>query len=107
MYHFAVVVLLGLATLKVVGLLVELVPGLARISTLLTFTLSVVAAFVLDYSLFAGFGIDLRSAWIGTFATGLIVGSMAAVWAATLGYLGLREGQGTERRHPGRPRVAA
>ena len=92
MYHFAVVALLALAVLKVADLLEDFVPGLARVNALLTYVLAVAAAVALDYSLFKGFHIPVRDAWMGSWFTGFIVGSLgvlndvtvtqaSAVWA--------------------------
>jgi hypothetical protein len=110
MYEFAVILLLGLATLKVVDLLADLVPGLGQARTLLTFLVAIGAIVALDYSVFEGFGITVRENWIGTVVTGLIVGSLSTAWQAFLGYLGLVDTADTspnERRRAGRPRVAA
>ncbi len=110
MYEFAVVLLLGLATLKVVDLLADLVRGLGQIRTLLTFIVGIGAVVALDHSMFAGFGIPVRESWIGTMATGFIVGSLASAWKACLAYLGLvdtTDGTVAERTPGGRPRVAA
>lgn len=106
MYHFAVVALLGLATFAVVRLVEDLMPDMVRFRSLLTFVLGVAAAFALDYSMFRGFSIHVREAWLGTAATGLVIGAMAWVWRAVLGYLGAGErpvAAGDTRR----PRVAA
>jgi len=107
MYTFAVVALLGLAVLKIADLLEDFVPGLSRIHALLTYALAVAAAVALDYSMFKGFHIDVRDAWMGPWFTGFIVGSMATVWRVAFGYLGSSEGKSAEERHPQRPRVAA
>ena len=107
MYHFAVVALLALAVLKVADLLEDFVPGLARVNALLTYVLAVAAAVALDYSLFKGFHIPVRDAWMGSWFTGFIVGSLATVWRVIFGYLGSSEGKSAEERHPQRPRVAA
>ena len=82
MYHFAIVAFLGLATLKVVDLLEDYVPGLDRIHALLTFAVGVAAALALDYSVFRGFGITIRNEAVGKWVTGLVVGSMATTWRA-------------------------
>ena len=74
MYEFAVVTLLGLVALKVTDLVIESVPGLDRIRTLFTFMLAIVFTLALDYSVFEGFGVTVREAWMGTVGTGLIVG---------------------------------
>ena len=107
MYHFAVVVLLGLVALKATDLLTELVPGLTRLRTLLLFTLAVILAFALDYSLLEGFGIPVRENWMGIAVTGLVVGSLSTAWRATFSWLGVSEGETPERQRPGRPRMAA
>jgi len=107
MYEFAVVALFGLVALKVTDLLVDVVPGFDRIRTLLTFTLAVVTAVALDYSLFRGFGIPVREAWMGTVGTGLVIGSMASVWATVLGWLGAATIAGRTPAVGERPRIAA
>ena len=109
MYHFAIVALLGLATLKVVDLLEELVPALDRFTTLLRLAVGVVIAVVADYSMFNGFGVSFRENWMETWGTGLVVGSMATVWRACLGWLGAIAEDGSESHHShhDRPRIAA
>ncbi len=77
------------------------------ISTLATLVVAVAGVVALDYSVLAGFGISLREADMGTWVTGLIVGSLASAWQAALGWL-----HSTERLTPGtgspeRPRIAA
>ena len=107
MYHFAVIALLGLATLKVTDLLEDLVPAFSRFSALLRLAVGVAAAVAIDYSVFKGFGIDVRNEAVGTWATGLMIGSIATAWRAALGYLGSSEGDATESHRSGRPRMAA
>lgn len=107
MYEFAVVTLFGLVALKVTDLLVEVVPGLDRARTLLTLTLAVVFAVALDYSLFAGYGISIREAWMGTVGTGLVIGSLASAWAAVLGWFGMTTVAGRKPMASERPRIAA
>jgi hypothetical protein len=107
MYEFAVIALLGLAVLKVAELAEEFVPTLTRFHTLLTFTLGVAAVVAADFSIFAGYHIPLREAWMGTWATGLIVGSTASAWNVVLGYLSPSESGDASHRRPQRPRVAA
>jgi glutamate synthase domain-containing protein 1 len=107
MYEFAVIALLGLAVLKVAELVEEFVPGLVRFHTFLTFLLGITAVVAADYSIFAGYHIPLREAWMGTWATGLIVGSIASAWRVLLGFLTPSEtGRITTGRNE-RPRVAA
>ncbi len=107
MYEFATVTLLGLVALKVTDLVIENVPGLDRIRTLFTFVLAIVVAVALDYSVFAGFGITVREAWMGTVGTGLVVGSLASAWATVLGWLGTGSAAGTAGIRNERPRIAA
>ncbi len=107
MYEFAVVTLLGLVALKVTDLVVDNAPGVDRIRTLLTFALAIVLAVALDYSLFEGFGITVREAWMGTVGTGLVIGSLSSAWAALLGWLGTTSLGATRQSGNGRPRMAA
>ena len=107
MYTFAVAALLALATLKVVDLLETLVPSVARGRGVLTFALAIAAAVAIDFSVFADYGISVRDAWMGTWGTGLMIGSLAAVWQAAFGYLGSL-GHTTPAEHrDARARVAA
>lgn len=107
MYEFAVVTLFGLVALKVTDLLVDLVPGLVRARTLLTFTLAVVVAVALDYSIFRGFGITVRDAWMGPVGTGLVIGSLASAWDSVLGWFAVTSARDTRPARGERPRIAA
>ena len=107
MYEFAVVTLLGLVTLKVTDLVIENVPGLDRIRTLFSFALAIVFALALDYSVFEGFGVTVREAWMGTVGTGLVIGALASAWTALLGWFGSTSVGDTTTVSKGRPRIAA
>jgi len=107
MYEFAAVTLLGLATLKVVDLLSELAPSIAKARTLTTLVVAVAAVLALDYSVFQGFGIAVRENWIGTVTTGFVVAALAAAWQTVLGYLGASEVTAGGGRRNDRPRIAA
>ena len=107
MYEFAAVTLLGLATLKVVDLLIEWVPGIARVRTLSMFVLAIGAVVALDYSVFSGFGIAVDNDAFATVLTGLIVGSLASAWEAILGWFGVADNAGTVTKRTSRPRIAA
>ncbi len=107
MYEFAVVTLLGLVTLKVTDLVIENVPGLDRIRTLFSFALAIVLALALDYSVFEGFGVTVREAWMGTVGTGLVIGSLASAWTALLGWFGTTSISDTTKSRNERPRIAA
>ncbi|MCA1831892.1 MAG: hypothetical protein ABR548_05360 [Actinomycetota bacterium] len=85
MHHFAIVALLGLAVYKTA----EFVYGLvnlddSRIRLLGTLALGIVATELLDYSVFAGWGIAVRDSWMGPLFTGLMVGAMSYVWPAVV-----------------------
>lgn len=107
MYHFAVVALLALATLKIADLLEELIPALGRVHTLLLLALAVAGTVIINYSMFAGFHIVLRQHWMGPWFTGFVVGSLATVWRVAFGWLGSAEGKTVEERQPRRPKMAA
>lgn len=81
-YHFAIVALLGLAAYKAVDFLLDLVgveihSGLKKLVTL---GMGVAFTEILDYSVFAAWGIGVRNEWMGPFFTGLMVGSMTYLW---------------------------
>ena len=105
MYHFAIVALLGLATYKVVDFLVDFtgVRLSTALKTFVTLGVGVLATEIIDYSVFAGWGVALRDTWMGPAFTGLIVGGMAYVWPEALGTLrtvGRRSGDSSESRTP-------
>jgi len=87
MYVFAVVALLALATLKLVDFLTDAVPQIHRLRSLLTFVIAVGAAVLLDYSVFRAWGIDIRSATVGTWSTGFIVAGLTVPWRALFAVL--------------------
>jgi len=107
MYDFAIVILMGLAIFKVVDLLEDLVPPLARFHLLTTLALGIIAAVVLDYSVFARYGVDLRSSALGTWMTGVMMAGTTSVWRAAFHWFGTSEGEEPEVRHQHRPRIAA
>ncbi|MGI9033486.1 MAG: hypothetical protein ACR2HY_07360 [Acidimicrobiales bacterium] len=107
MYQFATVALLGLAVLGLTNLVTELAPALARYRSVAMFVLAVAGVVAIDYSVLAGFGIHVRDAWMGPWATGLIVGSLASAWQAALGWLHAPEQSVSEPGRADRPRIAA
>ena len=86
MYHFAIVALLALATYKTVDFVLSLlgVELPSAIKTFVTLGVGVLATELLDYSVFAGWGINIREAWMGPFFTGLMVGSLTYVWPTVI-----------------------
>ena len=99
MYTLAVTLLLGLALFKMVDVLEDLVPELSRVHGLVTAGLGVVGAFAIDYSLFAGFDVSLREAWMGTLVTGLALAGTTSVWRALFRWLGSSDGEEPAQRH--------
>lgn len=72
MYEFAIVVLLGIGTFKVVDMLNEYV-DLAKIQSILTIGLGALVAWALQFSLFAQWEIGVRSETLGYVGTGLMI----------------------------------
>lgn len=107
MYEFGITMLLGLALMTVVGLLVDYVPTVDRFRNAVTVGLAVGGAYLLDFSLFSGFGIGLREEWMGPVFTGLIVAGSTIVWSALLGWLGHDEKHDAGTAGRQRPRIAA
>lgn len=72
MYAFAVVVLLGIGTFKLVDMVSEYL-NLSKITTLFTIFLGVLIAWALDFSLFAQWDIAVRSDLLAYVGTGLMI----------------------------------
>ena len=87
MYDFAIVALLALATLKLVDFLTDAVPQLRSVRTPATFVIAVGTTVLIDYSVFQGFGIEVRNATVSTWITGFIVAGMTVPWRALFAYL--------------------
>ena len=107
MYDFAILLLLGLTLLKVVHLLESFVPRLSEFHLPLTVVLAVAGMVLADYSIFERYGVELRTAEIGTWITGLVLAGTASMWRAVFQWLGSSEGDQPEVGHAGRPRIAA
>lgn len=86
MHDFAVVALLALAVIKAVDFLSDQL-NLARFRSILTFVGGVGLAWLLDYSVFAGWGIPIRDADVGMIVTGFVVAGMTVPWRAMFGWL--------------------
>jgi hypothetical protein len=71
-YEFAIVVLLGIGSFKLVDMLGEYV-DLSKVQTLLTIALGALVAWALEFSLFAQWGIPVRSEALGYVGTGLMI----------------------------------
>lgn len=87
MYHFAVIALLALGTLKLVDFLTDNVPGFDNMRSMLTFVGSIGAVLLLDYSLFDGWGVAVDSHDVGVWITGFMVAGGTSAWRAVFGYL--------------------
>ena len=79
MYEFAIVVLLGIGTFKVIDMLNEYV-DLSKVQSILTIALGAVVCWALEFSLFAQWEIPVRSETVGYVGTGLMLA--AAGYAA-------------------------
>jgi hypothetical protein len=86
MYDFAVVALLALAVVKTVDFLSDQF-NLAKFRSILTFLAGIGGAWLLDYSVFAGWGIPIRDADVGVLVTGFVVAGMTVPWRAMFGWL--------------------
>ena len=89
MYDFAIVALVALALIKLVDVIVDVLPmeGTPFVRSLLTLAGGIGAVWLLDYSMFAGFGVDVRSHAVGVWLTGFVVAGLTIPWRAVFGYL--------------------
>ncbi|MGH9185853.1 MAG: hypothetical protein ACRD0U_08595 [Acidimicrobiales bacterium] len=87
MYDFAVVALLALAVIKLVDFIADNVGPLERFRSLLIFAGGIVAVWLLDYSLFDGFGVAIRDRAMGVWITGFMVAGLTVPWRALFGWL--------------------
>lgn len=87
MYPFAVLVLSGLAIVKLVDFLVDLIGDRQGMRSLMTFVLAIGAMWILDFSVFDAWGIAVRNAAIGVWMTGFMVAGITSAWRALFGYL--------------------
>ncbi len=87
MYHFAIVAMLALASVKLVDFLTDNLELLHRFRGLLTFVVAIGGVWFLDYSLFDGFGVAVRDRDMGMWITGFMVAGMTVPWRAMFGWL--------------------
>jgi hypothetical protein len=88
MYVFATVVLLGLAIAKLVDLFTESAELSRGVRSIIGIGFGLVAAFVTDYSPFAGWGVAFRAEWVHLTMTGLALAGVAALWHEVLDLIG-------------------
>ena len=87
MHEFATVLLLGLAVHAVVNLIRQLGETSRALRIFLDLALGLLVAWGADYSMFAGWGVSLRSSWMGPAATGLVIGGLASLWTEVMGFI--------------------
>lgn len=89
MYDFAIVALVALALIKVVDVIVDLVKQetVPFLRSILTLAGGIGAVWLLDYSMFAGFDVAVRSHAVGVWLTGFMVAGLTIPWRAMFGYL--------------------
>jgi hypothetical protein len=87
MYTFAIIALLGLATVKLVDVLCDYVHPFGQLRSLLTFIVAVGGVWALDFSMFAGFETVVRNQDVGIVVTGLTVAGITVAWRALFAYL--------------------
>jgi hypothetical protein len=71
-YEFAIVLLLGIGSFKLVDMVNEYL-DLSKVHSLFTIVVGVAAAWALDFSLFAQWGVPVRSDVLGYVGTGLMI----------------------------------
>jgi hypothetical protein len=87
MYTFAVIALLGLATVKLVDVLCDYIRPLVPIRSLLTFAIAIGAVWALDFSMFTGWDTPIRNQDVGMVVTGVAVAGITVAWRALFAYL--------------------
>jgi hypothetical protein len=87
MYTFAIIALLGLATVKLVDVLCDYVSPLGQVRSLLTFIVAVGGVWALSFSMFDGWNTVVRNHDVGIVVTGLAVAGITVAWRALFAYL--------------------
>lgn len=87
MYTFAIIALLGLATVKLVDFLCDYVHPLGQLRSLLTFIVAVGGIWALNFSMFDGWNTAVRNHDVGIVVTGLAVAGITVAWRALFAYL--------------------
>lgn len=103
MYDFAIMALLALATIKVVDFVSDNLAVVERFRSLLTFVAGVGAVVWLDFSVFAGWDIDIRNGDIGVWLTGFMVVGATVPWRAAFRWLTHDQATGDESLGDSRP----
>jgi hypothetical protein len=87
MYTFAIIALLGLATVKLVDVVCDYVHPLGQLRSLLTFIVAVGGVWALDFSMFDGWATTVRNHDVGIVVTGLAVAGITVAWRALFAWL--------------------
>lgn len=88
MYEFAILLFSGLALCKAVDVWRHYAKGLdAGMHMLATLGLGVGLAYLLDYSMFAAWGVSVRSEHVGNIVTGFVMAGFAGAWHQALGLM--------------------
>ena len=88
MYQFAILLFGGLAVWLVGKVLAQHGPDMARATgAVLMAGLGVAYAYLVDYSVFSGWGVDVRNDAIGHVITGFIVAGVAMLWEEALDFM--------------------
>ena len=95
MHDFAVIALLALAVVKLVDFVCELI-DYKGLRSPLTFVAGIGLAWMLDYSMFAGWDVAVRDADAGMWVTGFVIAGMTVPWRALFGYLTHERATGDE-----------
>lgn len=94
MHDFAVLAMIGLAVFAVVdgvdhALFRRMFPRYTwPMRALLALVLGMAFTWMTDYTVFASWGIPLRSLWMGPVATGLMIGGAGMAWRETFNFIG-------------------
>jgi hypothetical protein len=86
MYPFAIMALLSLGVVAVALLAERMIPLLrgTGLWALILGLLGVGAAWLVDFNLFALWGVPVRATWIGVTITGVALAGFAHIWYGTL-----------------------
>ena len=87
MHEFGTIVFFGLAVYAIVDLIRHFRGTSRGLRIFLDLALGVSVGWITDYSIFADWGIQFRSQWMGPVATGLAIGGLAALWHEVLGLI--------------------
>lgn len=87
MYTFAIIALLGLATVKLVDFGCDTLAALRPLRSLLTFVIAIAAVLALDFSMFSGWRTPVANHDLGVWITGFVVAGVTVAWRAVFAWL--------------------